>query len=83
MKKMDEGTKMLKRRLWYYLIIADIEDSIVYGTPIYTTEQDFDTKPPFIPQDAQTNFYEGRERSLISVLIVYIPLSWSFIRSLK
>lgn len=65
-KKMDEGTKMLKRRLWYYLIIADIEDSIVYGTPIYTTEQDFDTKPPFIPQDAQTNFYEGRERSLIS-----------------
>lgn len=62
---VNEETKMLRRRLWYYLINADIEDSIVYGTPIHTSESDFDTKTPYIPEGAQNIFDLDKERLFI------------------
>lgn len=46
LRKVDERTIMLKRRLWYFLINADIEDSIIYGSPIYTIESNYDTRQP-------------------------------------
>lgn len=46
LRKIDERTRMLKRRLWYFLINADIEDSIIYGSPIYTIESNYDTEKP-------------------------------------
>ncbi|KRZ98689.1 uncharacterized protein AC631_05546, partial [Debaryomyces fabryi] len=49
-RRMDEKMKTLSRRLWYFLITLDIEDSIIYGTQIYTVEVNYDTKIPTVPK---------------------------------
>lgn len=51
-RKADERIDMLKRNLWYYLVCADIDDSIVFGSEIYTVESNYDTKKPFLSEDS-------------------------------
>lgn len=48
-KNVDEGSKLLKRKIWYHLITIDIEDSLLYGTPIFTSNTNYDTSLPSIP----------------------------------
>lgn len=50
-RRMEEKMKILSRRLWYFLITLDIEDSILYGTQIYTVESNYDTKIPSVPRN--------------------------------
>ncbi|CUM67380.1 uncharacterized protein PRCAT00005074001 [Priceomyces carsonii] len=42
----DEKEKHLRRKLWYFLVWSDMEDSIVYGTPVATFSEKFNTKSP-------------------------------------
>lgn len=48
----DEKLYLLRRNLWLYLVGADIENSIIYGTPIHTISHTYDTKPPYLPSES-------------------------------
>lgn len=54
-REVDERMKFLKRNLWYFLIRIDIEDSIIYGSPICIIESNYDTKKPFVHNNLKTN----------------------------
>ncbi|KRZ98246.1 uncharacterized protein AC631_05994 [Debaryomyces fabryi] len=50
-RETDEKTKHLQRKLWYFLVNADVEDSITFGTPIWTMQDNYDTNLPFYCQN--------------------------------
>lgn len=51
----DEKTKNLRRRLWYHLVISDLEDSITYGTPIITAKSTYDVALPIVQNNSASD----------------------------
>ncbi|CUM48592.1 unnamed protein product [Debaryomyces tyrocola] len=80
-RKIDKRLKILKRNLWYFLICADIKDSIIYGTPIYTIESNFDTKKPFLIED--TSNINNIEKHTIMAFDKLYPVFMSAHKILK
>lgn len=80
-RKVDERIDMLKRNLWYFLVCADIEDSIVYGSEIYTVESNYDTKKPFLSEDSSK--IRGIERQTIIAFDKLYPVLMSAHRILE
>lgn len=72
-RRMDEKMKILSRRLWYFLTILDIEDSILYGTQIYTVESNYDTKIPSVPRN-NPDRPMGIEAEIVAAIGVLQPI---------
>lgn len=43
----DERTNNLCRKIWYYMILIDFQDSLANGTPLAIPENSYDTKLPY------------------------------------
>ncbi|CUM53144.1 unnamed protein product [Debaryomyces fabryi] len=81
-RRMDEKMKTLSRRLWYFLITLDIEDSIIYGTQIYTVEVNYDTKIPTVPKKNSDSLMD-KETEIVSAIETLHPVIKSAHRILE
>lgn len=72
-RRMEEKVKILSRRLWYFLTILDIEDSILYGTQIYTVQSNYDTKIPSVPRNSPDR-HMGIETEIVTAIEALQPV---------
>lgn len=64
-RETDEKTKHLQRKLWFFLVNADVEDSITFGTSIWTMQDNYDTNLPFYCQNNSNLIDMEFERQVI------------------
>lgn len=73
-RETDEKTKHLQRKLWFFLVNADMEDSITFGTPIWTMQDNYDTKLPFYCQNNSNLVDIDFERQVIKAFEYLSPV---------
>lgn len=73
-RETDEKTKHLQRKLWFFLVSADMEDSITFGTPIWTIQDNYDTKLPFYCQNNSNLVDIDFERQVIKAFEYLSPV---------
>lgn len=73
-RETDEKTKHLQRKLWFFLVNADMEDSITFGTPIWTMQDNYDTKLPFYCQNNSNLVDIDFERQVIKAFEYLTPV---------
>lgn len=79
----DQKNRHLRRKLWYFLIATDIEDSIIFGTPICTPEDDYDTKVPFHKENNSNVRDENTETKVTDAFQQFAPVNESIHRILE